>query len=127
VTRRRDPAAAAARPLTPPVGKHVMPALEGEANGLEAALLGGLDRDRLNQLAECLFTLNNRRFGPIPGAYVVMCTEAGKRWCVGQLSADRARPVLLFEDLAFETPAAARRAAERLRRERGEGPPARSI
>lgn len=57
----------------------------------------------------------------------MMCTEAGKRWCVGQLSADRARPVLLFEDLAFETPAAARRAAERLRRARGEGPPARSI
>ncbi len=115
------------RPVTPPVGKHVMPALEGEANGLETTLLAGLDRDRINQLAECLFTLNNRRFGPIPGAYVVMCTEPGKRWCVGQLSADRARPVLLFEELEFESPEAARRAAERLRRERGEGPPARSI
>jgi hypothetical protein len=104
-----------------------MPALEGHANGLESALLADLDRDRINQLAECLFTLNNRRFGPIPGAYVVMCTEPGKRWCVGQLSADRARPVLLFEDLEFDSPAGARRAAERLRRTRGEAPPARSI
>lgn len=104
-----------------------MPALEGEANGLEATVLAGLDRDRLNQLAECLFTLNNRRFGPIPGAYVVMCTDPGKRWCVGQLSADRARPVLLFEELEFDSPEAAQRAAERLRRTRGEEPPARSI
>jgi len=126
---RRHPAArpAPARPVTPPVGKHVMPALEGEANGLEATVLAGLDRDRLNQLAECLFTLNNRRFGPIPGAYVVMCTDPGKRWCVGQLSADRARPVLLFEELEFDSPVAAQRAAERLRRTRGEEPPARSI
>ena len=126
---RRHPVAkpAPARPVTPPVGKHVMPALEGEANGLEATVLAGLDRDRLNQLAECLFTLNNRRFGPIPGAYVVMCTDPGKRWCVGQLSADRARPVLLFEELEFDSPVAAQRAAERLRRTRGEEPPARSI
>ena len=126
---RRHPVARAApaRPVTPPVGKHVMPALEGEANGLEATVLAGLDRDRLNQLAECLFTLNNRRFGPIPGAYVVMCTDPGKRWCVGQLSADRARPVLLFEELEFDSPVAAQRAAERLRRTRGEEPPARSI
>jgi len=127
VRRSTVASVAPARPVTPPVGKHVMPALEGHANGLESALLADLDRDRINQLAECLFTLNNRRFGPIPGAYVVMCTEPGKRWCVGQLSADRARPVLLFEDLEFDSPAGARRAAERLRRTRGEAPPARSI
>jgi len=127
VRRSTVASVAPARPVTPPVGKHVMPALEGHANGLESALLADLDRDRINQLAECLFTLNNRRFGPIPGAYVVMCTEPGKRWCVGQLSADRARPVLLFEDLEFDSPAAARRAAERLRRTRGEAAPARSI
>jgi hypothetical protein len=56
-----------------------------------------------------------------------MCTDPGKRWCVGQLSADRARPVLLFEELEFDSPVAAQRAAERLRRTRGEEPPARSI
>jgi len=127
VSRRAVGKPAPARPITPPVGKHVMPALEGQPNGLESALLADLDRDRLNQLAECLFTLNNRRFGPIPGAYVVMCTEPGRRWCVGQLSADRARPVLLFEALEFDSPAAAQRAAERLRRTRGEAPPVRSI
>ena len=116
-----------AKPLAPPAGKHVMPALEGRRNRLEAAALAPLDPDKLNQLAECLFTLNNRRFGPVAGAYVVVCTQAGRRWCVGQLSADRARPLILFEDLEFNTPTAARRAAERLRRERDEPPPARSI
>lgn len=118
---------AAGRPLPTPAGKHVMPALDGVPNTLEAAVLGDLDREKLNQLAECLFTLNNRRFGPIPGAYVVVCTEPGRRWCVGQLSADRARPLLLFEALAFASPSAAQRAAETLRRERGEATPMRSI
>ncbi len=116
-----------ARPVRPPPGKHVMPALAEALNTLEAVTLDGLDRDRLNQLAECLFTLNNRRFGPIPGAYVVLCIEAGKRWCVGQLSADRAKPLVLFEDMTFDTPAAAQRAAERLRRDRGEGRTVRSL
>jgi len=115
------------RPRRPPAGKHVMPSLGEEPSGLEHALLDGLDADRMNQLAECLFTLNSRRFGPIPGAYVVICTEPGKRWCVAQLSADRGRPLRLFEDLAFDSPAAAQRAATRLRRTRGESPPKRSI
>lgn len=119
--------AAAPATVRPPPGKHVMPALAGGRSALEAAALDALDADRLNQLAECLFTLNNRRFGPIPGAYVVCCVEEGRRWCVGQLSADRARPLVLFGELAFDTPAAAQRAAERLRRERGEGHPARSL
>ena len=88
-------------------------------NALEATALDGVDPDRLNQLAACLFTLNNRRFGPIPGTYVVFCVEADRRWCFGQLSADRAKPLVLFEDLSFDTPAAAQRAAERLRRMRG--------
>ena len=114
-------------PLRPPLGKHVMPALAGSPNQLEATVLEGLDVDRLHQLAECLFTLNNRRFGPIPGAYVVMCVEAGKRWCVGQLSADRARPVVLFEELTFDNPSMAQQAAEHLRTARGESPPARSL
>jgi hypothetical protein len=116
-----------AKPLRPPAGKHVMPALAGGPTGLEASLFGALDPDRMNQLAECLFTLNGRRFGPIPGAYVVVCTRPGERWCVGQLSADRARPVVLYEDLEFGSPTAAQRAAERLRRARGEQKPARSI
>ena len=104
-----------------------MPALEGKPSALESSVFGGLDPDRVNQLAECLFTLNSRRFGPIPGAYVVVCTKPGERWCVGQLSADRARPVVLYEALEFDEPTAAQRAAEAMRRERGERVPARSL
>lgn len=118
---------AAARPLKPPPGKHVMPALEGGRSAREDALLNGLDPDRVNAFAECLFTLNNRHFGPIPGAYVVICTAPGRRWCVGQLCADRARPVRLLEALEFDSVEKARRAALRLRRERGEVPPSRSL
>jgi hypothetical protein len=121
------PARGSARTVRPPPGKHVMPALADAPNALEATALDGLDPDRLNQLAECLFTLNNRRFGPIPGAYVVYCVEAGRRWCVGQLSADRAKPLKLFEDMAFDRPEAAQRAAEALRQARGEGHPVRSL
>lgn len=132
VSRQRARALPAAAPvptrtLPTPQGKHVMPALAGTRNALEAAALGALDPHKLHQLAECLFTLNNRRFGPIPGAYVVLQTDPSGRWCVGQLSADRARPVILFEELAFDSPAAASRAAQRLRRQRGETPPVRSL
>jgi hypothetical protein len=104
-----------------------MPALNGRANKYEAKLLDGLDRDKINQFAECLFTLNSRRFGPIPGAYVVVDIGNDAGWCVGQLSADRARPLVLFEDLVFDTSSAAQKAAERLRRSRRERIPARSI
>jgi len=44
-------------------------------NALEQAALGELDSDKLNDLAECLFVLNNRRYGPIAGAYMVVCVE----------------------------------------------------
>ena len=44
-------------------------------NNLEKVALGDLDEDKLNDLAKCLFTLNNRKYGPIPGAYMVMCTN----------------------------------------------------
>ena len=121
--RRASPA----RALPTPVGKHVMPALEGGPTALEQSVLGPLDADRMNTLGECLFTLNNRRFGPIPGAYVVVCVEAGKRWCVGQLSADRERPVVMFDEMMFDDPALAQSAAEALREARGERPPQRSI
>ncbi|MBM4226227.1 MAG: hypothetical protein FJ164_00535 [Gammaproteobacteria bacterium] len=125
--RRASAQPSAAKPVAPPTGKHVMPALEGGPSSLESTVFGDLDPDRVNQLTECLFTLNNRRFGPIPGAYVVVCTQPGARWCVGQLSADRARPVVLYETMEYDDPVAAQRAAERLREERGERPPARSL
>ena len=54
--------------------------------------------DKINDLAECLFVLNNRRYGTIPGAYMVMCTNPGKEWSVAQLNADRAKPIIIFED-----------------------------
>lgn len=120
-------AAPATRPVAPATGKHPRPAPEEPPSALESAVFGELDPDRVNKLAECLFTLNNRRFGPIPGAYVVVCTRPGARWCVGQLCADSARPVVLYEKLEFDDPSAAQRAAGRLRRARGERPPARSL
>ena len=54
-------------------------------------------------MAECLFALNNRHYGPIPGTYMVMVIEPGKKWCVGQLSADRAKPFVLFPDMVFDS------------------------
>lgn len=94
-------------------------------NELEMAALRELDVDKLNDLAECLFVLNNRRFGPIPGAYMVFCTKPGKEWCVGQLNADRAKPILLFEDKVFPSPELAQQEALRVREERGESAPCR--
>ena len=70
-------------------------------NELEKNALGNLDEDKLNELAKSLFTLNNKRYGPIPGAYMVMCTKPGKQWCVAQLNADRAKPFVIFEDKVF--------------------------
>jgi len=104
-----------------------MPRQAAPRSRREAALTDGLDIDKLEFLAECLFTLNRRRFGPVPGAYVVVCTEPQRRWCVAQLAADRERPLVLFDELEFDAPKKARRAALRLRRTRGERAPARSI
>lgn len=115
------------RLVPPPRGKELMPASDEPPNALEQAVLGPLDRDKLSDLAECLFLLNNRRFGPIPGAYVVVCTVPDQAWCVGQLSADRAKPLVLFEDKVFATPQAAQEEAERIRSARGEHAPSRSI
>jgi len=94
-------------------------------NRLEKNALKDLDIDKMNDLAECLFVLNNRRYGPIPGAYMVMCTKPGKEWCVGQLNADRAKPFVLFEDKVFSSPAEAQKEAERIKKERGESAPRR--
>ena len=94
-------------------------------NNLEKVALGDLDEDKLNDLAKCLFTLNNRKYGPIAGAYMVMCTKPGKEWCVAQLNADRAKPFVIFEDKVFTSIEAAQKEAERIKKERGESAPRR--
>ena len=94
-------------------------------NHLEKEALGDLDQDKLNELAKCLFTLNNRRYGPIPGAYMVMCTNPGKEWCVAQLNADRAKPFIIFEDKKYSSIKEAQQEAERIKKEKGETAPRR--
>jgi len=94
-------------------------------NNLEKIAMYGLDEDKVNELAKCLFTLNNRRYGPIPGAYMVMCTKPGKEWSVAQLNADRAKPFIIFEDKVFNSIEAAQKEAERIKKERGESAPRR--
>ena len=94
-------------------------------NNLEKMAMNGLDEDKVNDLAKCLFTLNNRRYGPIPGAYMVMCTKPGKEWCVARLNADRAKPFILYEDKVFTSIEAALKEAERIKKERGESAPRR--
>lgn len=113
--------------LPRPEGKEVLGASAVPPNALERAALSNLDVDKLNQLAEGLFVLNNRHYGPIPGSYMVVCTKPGQEWCVGQLNADRAKPLILFEDKVFSSPERAVEEAERMKAERGEATPRRSI
>ena len=94
-------------------------------NQLEKEALNNLDADKINDIAKCLFVLNNRQYGPIPGAYMVMCTKPGKEWCVGQLNADRAKPFVLFEDKVFSSSEEAQKEAERIKKDRGESAPRR--
>ena len=94
-------------------------------NNLEKMAMNGLDEDKVNELAKCLFTLNNRRYGPIPGAYMVMCTRPGKEWCVAQLNADRAKPFIMFEDKVFTSIESAQKEAQKIKKERGESAPRR--
>ena len=94
-------------------------------NQLEKNALGNLDEDKLNELAKSLFTLNNRKYGPIPGAYMVMCTKPNKEWCVAQLNADRAKPFIIYEDKIFPSIGEAQKEAERMKKERGESAPMR--
>ncbi len=101
--------------VTPPPGKHKMPTRAEEASPLERGLLGGLDREKLSDLAEVLFALNNNKHGPVPGFYVVVSTKADKEWCVGQLCADREKPLMLLEDTLYDSPEAAQAAAARLK------------
>ncbi len=94
-------------------------------NDLEKVALGDLDEDKLNDLAKCLFTLNNRKYGPIPGAYMVMCTKPNKEWCVAQLNADRAKPFIIFKEKVFPSIKEAQKEAEKMKKERGESAPRR--
>ena len=94
-------------------------------NDLEKEALKYLDMDKINDLAESLFVLNNRKYGPIPGAYMVMCTKPEKEWCVGQLNADRAKPFILFSDKIFSTPDEAQKEAEKIKNDKGESAPRR--
>jgi hypothetical protein len=108
-----------------PEGKQVMGASLTPPNDLEKAIMKELDVDKMNDLAECLFVLNNRRYGPIAGAYMVVCTKPGEEWCVGQLNADRLKPILLFEDKVCPSPELAQQEALRIKAERGEAAPRR--
>ena len=110
-----------------PFGKETLGALDTPINDLEKKALQNLDIDKLNDIAECLFFLNNRHYGPIPGTYMVMCIEPNKTWCVGQLSADRAKPFVLFPDLVFNSEKDATEAAVALKAEKAEGVPCRNI
>ena len=94
-------------------------------NDLEKIALDDLDKDKLNDLAECLFVLNNRKYGPIPGAYMVMCTKPGKEWCVAQLNADRVKPFILFDDKVFPSIEKAQKEAKKIKKELGESAPRR--
>ena len=89
--------------MDPPTGKSVLGSSTEPLNELEKSVISDLDVDKVNDLAECLFTLNNRKYGPIAGAYVAVCTIEGKEWCVGQLNADRAKPLILVEDCLLYT------------------------
>lgn len=108
-----------------PDGKQILGASMDPPNDLEQVIMKELDVDKINDLAECLFVLNNRRYGPIAGAYMVVCTKPGKEWCVGQLNADRLKPIILFEDKVFKSPEDAQTEALRIKDERGESAPCR--
>ena len=112
--------------MDPPVGKSVVGTSTKPLNELEKRVISPLDDDKVSDLSEYLFTLNNRHIGPIAGAYVAVCIDEGKEWCVGQLNADRAKPLILFEDKVFGSPEEAQDEAIRLKEERGESVPCRN-
>jgi hypothetical protein len=112
--------------MDPPVGKSVVGTSTKPLNELEKRVISPLDEDKVSDLSEYLFTLNNRHIGPIAGAYVAVCIDEGKEWCVGQLNADRAKPLILFEDKVFGSPGEAQDEAIRLKEERGESVPCRN-
>lgn len=66
-------------------------------------------------LAQLLWKTNGFRPGPVTGWFIVVCLEREARWAVGQLCADPDAPVQLFDDLVFDSEAAARARAQELR------------
>jgi len=112
--------------MDPPTGKSVLGASTEAPNSLEKEMMDGLDLEQVSDMSKCLFTLNNRQYGPIAGAYVVVCTKPEKEWCVGQLNADRSKPVILFEDKIFDSPELAQVEAQRIKQQRGESTPCRN-
>lgn len=75
-------------------------------------------------LAKVLYRLNGSRPGPVRGFYVIVAIEAS-RYAVGQLCADPAVPVQLFEDLVYTSEAQARAKADELRAMRADVAPQR--
>lgn len=98
-----------------PLGKHVLPTRKEPLSELEASVMEPLDVDKLSDLAEVLYAFNNYKVGPMSGFFVAIEIVAGKKWCVGQLCADRAKPLKLFEKKQYKTAKGAQRAAERMR------------
>ena len=72
-------------------------------------------RGNYEDLAKILFKFNGYRPGPVRGWYVIVCTDAGRGWAVGQLCADAFTPVQVFEDMVFPSEAEARARARSLR------------
>lgn len=101
--------------ISPPPGKHVLPTREESLSPLERTVTSGLDPDKLSDLAEVLFAFNNYKVGPMDGFYVAVEIEEGVSWCVGQLCADRSKPLKLFDKKLYKTPRGAQRAAEKMR------------
>lgn len=102
-------------PNQPLVGKKYMPT-RGEAfNATEANILKDLDPDKLSDMAEVLYAFNNYKVGPMPGFYVAFELTPGEEWCVGQLCADRAKPIKLFDKKIYKRASSAQKAAERMR------------
>ena len=96
-------------------GKHVMPTSVEAMSEQEAEVLSQLDPAKLSEMAEVLFAFNNYQLGPMPGFYVAFELEPGEKWCVGQLCADRAKPLKLFDKKLYKTANGAKRAAEKMR------------
>lgn len=79
-----------------------------------AAETGVDDASAYADLAKILYALNGHRPGPVAGFFVIVEDGPG-RYAVGQLCADPATPVQLFEDLVYADEAAARAKAAELR------------
>jgi len=97
------------------VGKKYMPSGAESLNATEMGVLKDLDPEKLSDMAEVLYAFNNYKVGPMPGFYVAFEVTPGKEWCVGQLCADRGKPIKLFDKKLYKKAATAQRAAERMR------------